>query len=656
MSTIGNTSMEVIRTGRFTVAGGKGEWGGSAWTVVADPGTPTGAVLRVISGGGYEGAIGDALPCKQDDVFELTADHYGGNMAVGENSLFGLAFYNSAGQTVSQPAPVVCAGGSGWTFKNKQTIVAPANAVSVRGVIFWTSPSGKSALWQNLSARKLSAGEVATASGLAAVTTKVDNQAGQLTALSQNVTNVTATANSASASITSLMEVTAASNSIGLVDGGFETNRGWGVSATLDTPGLNLPTNSQYASDIFRSGGRSLRFAVGITSAVSAFNNSWLRVRNGQKIRLTYWARISGAVGTDSAAYIRMSVRRFQANGTSTYSYAAGSTPVSTLNYTWQKITAVYSVVDGDFALQFAMQCLNNNSNTAVYVDDVSVELIGEEGEIARAKVTNVLDVDGNISGTVSENDGVRSSFNILASIFRVISSASTGLEWQNGYLRAYSSAIQLVLGINFGASSNLCFWYGPNVGAASCTKSNGTIWFDNSGSAYFGGSLSAGILKNSAQTTVLTANPTISVGPFTTNGKSKTVTVGYSAVGPELISYYPGRNESSGPPPVPANDSPATSLALSRRYAGGSFAVISSTSISHSTWLLNSTYIPKDALDPNLPNGGWQQRYYFISSASITYTDTLVGTENFEYTATAGSGSFQRIQQNLSVTSVENP
>ncbi len=475
LATIGNTSVEIIRTGRFTVAGGKGDWGGSAWTVVADPGTPTGAVLRVISSGGYEGAIGDALPCRPDDVFELTADHYGGNMAVGENSLFGLAFYNSAGQTVSQPAPVICAGGSGWTFKNKQTIVAPANAVSVRGVIFWTSPSGKSALWQNLSARKLSAGEVATASGLAAVTTKVDTQGGQLTALSQNVSNVTATANSASASITSLMEVTAASNSIGLVDGGFETNRGWGVSATLDTPGLNLPTNSQYASDIFRSGGRSLRFAVGITSAVSAFNNSWLRVRNGQKIRLTYWARISGAVGTDSAAYIRMSVRRFQPNGTSTYSYAAGSTPVSTLNYTWQKITAVYSVVDGDFALQFAMQCLNNNVNTAVYVDDVSVELIGEEGEIARARATVGLDVNGRWIGTVTENDGLRGGTTFLMDYFRLLAAdgASASMEMTENYIRVFNASYQKIIGVGFGVGGALMEWFGPNIGAANCTVDN---------------------------------------------------------------------------------------------------------------------------------------------------------------------------------------
>lgn len=140
------------------------------------------------------------------------------------------------------------------------------------------------------------------------------------------------------------------------------------------------------------------------------------------------------------------------------------------------------------------------------------------------------LDVGGNISGTQSMNDGKRSTFSILANIFRVISSASSGLEWQNGYLRAYSAGIQLVLGINFGAASNLCFWYGPNVGVANCNKSNGTIWFDNIGGAYFGGSLSAGVKKNAVQTTTtVTVGTQLVNGPFNTNGTVRQVTISFA-------------------------------------------------------------------------------------------------------------------------------
>ena len=153
---------------------------------------------------------------------------------------------------------------------------------------------------------------------------------------------------------------------------------------------------------------------------------------------------------------------------------------------------------------------------------------IGGQEQAASHSVT--LDVGGNISGTQSMNDGKRSSFSILANIFRVISSASSGLEWQNGYLRAYSAGIQLVLGINFGAASNLCFWYGPNVGVANCNKSNGTIWFDNIGGAYFGGSLSAGVKKNAVQTTTtVTVGTELVNGPFDTNGTVRQVTISFA-------------------------------------------------------------------------------------------------------------------------------
>ena len=145
------------------------------------------------------------------------------------------------------------------------------------------------------------------------------------------------------------------------------------------------------------------------------------------------------------------------------------------------------------------------------------------------AQITIATDVNGHVSGMYSANDGTRSSFSFLATVFRVISGA-TGLEWQNGYLRAYAASVQLVLGINFGAASNLCFWYGPNVGAANCTKANGTIWFDNLGGAYFGGSLSAGVKKNAVQTTTtVTVGTELVNGPFDTNGNVRQVTISFS-------------------------------------------------------------------------------------------------------------------------------
>ena len=146
------------------------------------------------------------------------------------------------------------------------------------------------------------------------------------------------------------------------------------------------------------------------------------------------------------------------------------------------------------------------------------------------ARHTVALDVGGNISGTVNENDGVRSSYSILASVFRVVSNLTgMGMEWLDGYLRIWKGSAQLVLGHSFG-SGDLVMWYGPNVGAANCTKSNGLFHLDISGGGYFGGSLSAGTLKNAVQTTTtVTTGTELINGPFDTNGNTRSVVLSFS-------------------------------------------------------------------------------------------------------------------------------
>lgn len=133
-------------------------------------------------------------------------------------------------------------------------------------------------------------------------------------------------------------------------------------------------------------------------------------------------------------------------------------------------------------------------------------------GREMAARHTVLLDVGGNISGTVSENDGKRSVFSVLADVFRVIASGSVGMEILSragGYfMRFYAGAAQIILGINFGQNNNLCLWYGPNVGEANANKSNATVWFDNAGSAYFGGSLSAGVLWTDESRNINTLQP----------------------------------------------------------------------------------------------------------------------------------------------------
>lgn len=339
-----------------------------------------------------------------------------------------------------------------------------------------------------------------------------------------------------------------------------------------------------------------------------------------------------------------------------------------------QDVTTLSSRLDtGDIAT--ALSSLNTNvsnldgaiqaeagriDSVSALVGDVQSQVTQQSQALAstdgrvRALHTVALNVNGHISGTVSENNGTTSSFSVLADVFRVISSAMQGFEIQNGYQRNYSAGAQLVMGHNFGVNNDLVLWYGPNIGAAACTKGNATIWFDKSGNAYFGGTLSAGVLKNAAQTTILTPNPSIDVGPFTTLGRVKQITVGYSAKSPTYRAYFPGLAESTSPPPQENPTPTSTTLSLGRSYNGGPEQAIAHTAISHGVWVLHETYIERDAFDPDLPNGGWIRDYFYVSQGSMTVTDTTPGTGTFVYRAYAVSGGYQRSEQGLSVVSVE--
>jgi hypothetical protein len=230
-----------------------------------------------------------------------------------------------------------------------------------------------------------------------------------------------------------------------------------------------------------------------------------------------------------------------------------------------------------------------------VGVDEVS-------GRLA-AKVTNVLDVNGYISGTVSENDGRRSSYAILADVFRIISGGLTGFEVQSGYQRNYSSGAQLITGHNFG-SGDLVFWYGPNIGAAACSKANATIWFDKAGNAYFGGSLSAGVRKNGMQSTQISGTASVETGKFGTAGNPKVVT--------SSLSYD-------------NNFSTATNL-------GTSDVTLSATIV----------------MERAIGNGAWQE----LGRVSVSGIRTYIGFEpglGYSYSYTIG-GSFNRTDNSTSL------
>jgi hypothetical protein len=165
----------------------------------------------------------------------------------------------------------------------------------------------------------------------------------------------------------------------------------------------------------------------------------------------------------------------------------------------------------------------NANATTAL---DSRVS-INEQG-VTQAKATwGVYLTAGNlISGVQSINDGVISEFNVSAHVFRLLSPAGAdGMEIQQGYIRVWKGNSQRIIGNGFGANNDLMDYFGPNVGVANASKSNAVMYMDKNGNAYWGGSLSAGVLRNAAQSTQISAGAIAEIGVFTTNGRQKTVT-----------------------------------------------------------------------------------------------------------------------------------
>lgn len=385
------------------------------------------------------------------------------------------------------------------------------------------------------------------------VGTVTDAQAGTARAVSQLRVDVDEQGQQFASQISSVESgLSSVTNSIKAVGGSGNLLRNTTFTTGLD--GWSERGNAAALSAVYAQADNDSGVPTGVTALIAIFNTN-----SGESLIGTSIVEPVAGTRYIASAYISGSVPPFiamtfySAGGASNlgtfYSAAVPAAAGGTTVSTYRRVVVVADAPAGAALVRMWKVC-RGNGFTRMIMPMLELASPGQTepspwsagGKELAASHTVALDVNGYISGTQSMNDGKRSSFSVLADIFRVITNGSTGLEWQNGYLRAYAGAIQLIFGINFGAQSDLCFWYGPNVGAPNCTKANATIWFDNAGSAYFGGSLSAGTLKNAVQTTTtVTLGTELVNGPFATNGNVRQVVISFSRT---AINLYSG----SGP------------------------------------------------------------------------------------------------------------
>lgn len=160
----------------------------------------------------------------------------------------------------------------------------------------------------------------------------------------------------------------------------------------------------------------------------------------------------------------------------------------------------------------------NLNGRTAAYVQTTAVA--GNN----RAQITVRADANGgagvDIVGDVNFAGNLKVQRTTGGKSISIDS--DTGITFNNG-------TVMKVSGVGFGSSNQFIEWIGPSQSSlAGCTEANAIQYIKTNGSAYFGGTLSAGILKNAVQTTRTDANAEVTTGVFGSNGGTRNVVVSY--------------------------------------------------------------------------------------------------------------------------------
>jgi len=237
-----------------------------------------------------------------------------------------------------------------------------------------------------------------------------------------------------------------------------------------------------------------------------------------------------------------------------------------------------------------------------------------------------------------SANSGWVNNTLATLSVANLLSGTMTGINIDivgGGRILFNNGSVWNVIGTGFGSANQFVEWFGPaQSNLSQCTEGKAISYKRIDGSAYFGGTLFAGTTTNSQNTTDSSASAQVILGPFSTGGHLKVVTVRYtfSASGGENYDYYNGTGLS-------------TSVQLYRTIAGGAETLVATNTLSGSFQGFS------------IPVGGghtWSENF----GGNFSYDDTDPSGANRTYRAKISSRSVVTTVgcgQSLGITSVEN-
>lgn len=372
------------------------------------------------------------------------------------------------------------------------------------------------------------------------------------------------------------------------------------------------------------------------------------------------------------AGNVRVEIGAFSAQG-----FIGSTTAVSERSKVgqWQQIFVAINAPAGTIYLNCRIIFEGTNTINSVrrmklelgltptlWTDDTAVQLAASATQILETRATQLengqtrleakagvlLDVNNRVIGWRANNDGAQGIFDIVADRLNVTDPNGTGsTTFEAGRWVTRSGGYMQVHGKPFGTTGDLMMYIGVGSDPNAASKAHGIFWIDNKGNAYFGGSLSAGILRNAVQTgTTQTVGTELVNGPFRTNGGNRTVTLSFSR------THRRQKSASGSSGFIAGSGANTAQVQLFRQIGTGGWVLWQVLNVTGSVDLINEFDGPDTAVS------GW--------GAALTVNDSSTALETVSYRAlivafgeqsvTHQSGSFdsQTITQNLSIISVE--
>lgn len=401
-------------------------------------------------------------------------------------------------------------------------------------------------------------------------------------------------------------------------------------------------------------------FSGGTASAQTVQTGQGVYVLSGEVYR-------NSNVGT-----VRIEVGAFSAAGLIGYTTALSD---SSIIGQWQQVHTAIAAPAGTTYLVCRMIWENTNVNNSfrrlkletgqiptLWTDDTAVQLNASATQILETRATQLengqsrleakagvmLDVNNRVIGWRANNDGAQGIFDIVADRLNVTDPNGTGsTTFEGGRWVTRSGGYMQVHGKPFGTTGDLMMYIGVGSDPNAASKGNGIFWIDNKGNAYFGGSLSAGVLRNAVQTgTTQTTGTELINGPFRTNGGNRTVTLSFSR------THTRQRSAQGSTGFVAGGGSNTAQVQLFRQIGNGGWVLWQVLNVAGSVDIRN------EPDGPDLAISGWGGSFTVNDSSSSleTVTYRAVVTAFTEQTVSHQTGNFdsQSITQNLSIISVE--